>query len=120
MVRFDIPSELPVDPILRPRPIFIPGAVKHPQGWKLRAPPIVFQIYSSKGYKVTAQHIPGEEWITLNWRINPPSWEEFIKVASHFAEKVDFENDEVRQQVFSFFSFFTSIFFPSLSFMEEK
>lgn len=101
----DESSKLPVDTILRPIVNYhVSGTNKQPEGWKVRVPPKVFQFFSNKGYRVTATHVPGNDFITLNWIIKPPTWEEFLAISNHFYKKEDviFDNDEVKQQVLSF------------------
>jgi hypothetical protein len=95
-----VANPLPPDPILRPRPIQFQGFGKEPQGWKLRVPPNVYQFYRTDGYYVAASHIPGDNWILLDWRQSPPSFDMFMRYAEHFPEG-DWRNDEVKQQILS-------------------
>ena len=117
----DDDDPLPKDSILRPVMNHVTGASKQPAGWKVRVPPKVFQFFSSTGYQVSATHVPGHDFIALNWSINPPSWPEFLRMANHFgnAEGVVFDNDEVKQQVFEschkYLPFLSSITLSSIN-----
>lgn len=92
-------DRLPQDPILRPRAILKEGFSKEPQGWKLRVPPTVFQFFRTDGYVVTAEHFPGHDYLCLNWRQEPPSWELFHAYSVHFPPGHDWNNPEVKAQV---------------------
>ena len=94
-------NKLPLDPILRPENIELPGFDTQPKGWKLRVPPDVYQFYRTNGYHVQATHIPGDRYISLHWKQSPPTWTEFREYSPRLKvpDPHVFENDEVRQQV---------------------
>lgn len=100
--------ELPPDNLLRPPPVTLPGISVSPEGWKLKIPPNIYQVYKVTGYQVQAQHTPGDQFITLIWTLIPPSWEEMQKYRTIFPN-ADWTNDTVKQQVFFIYYLFFSL-----------
>jgi hypothetical protein len=94
-------DELPIDIILRPPAFHVPGVSSAPSGWKVRIPPFVFQIFKNYGYAVAVRHKPGQQYILLDWKLQPPTWEEIIEQENFFpeSERQKLNNDEVKQQV---------------------
>ena len=80
---------------------FIPGTRAEPEGWKVRIPPNVFQIYKKFGYSVDVRHRPGQTFIFLDWTLNPPQYEEFLEQVGLFPEeeREKLKNPEVEEQV---------------------
>jgi hypothetical protein len=106
-------NQLPPDIILRPPTFQIPGIAQAPSGWRLRIPPFVFQIYKNFGYAVKARHMPGQQFILLDWTLEPPTWEELIQQENLLpeSEKRQLTNEEVKQQVFFIHNFHVDNFF---------
>ncbi len=80
---------------------FIPGSISEPEGWKVRIPPNVFQIYKRYGYCVDVRHRPGQTYIFLDWTLHPPQYEEFLQQSELFPveEREKLKNPEVQEQV---------------------